>query len=386
MHENFACQHNFPTTYRRLNVSLADGTVHRSQLTTNLVMKISNVHFEVLRFQLITLGNYPLILGMDWLRKHNPAIDWEEGTVRPTCQSRHLLSTLPSQALADIPKKLPDLFLVDRPKTFSPQARSPPRDSQLPVPSPPPNTHSKINVSLVKSDAFMQMIQDDYAQAYMLDVSLIASLASIGSDTQPVQDLPAKYKEFADVFSKQEADKLPPHRLYDHTIPIREGETVPYGPVYNLSQSEIEALHNYIKENLDKGFIRRSESPAGALILFVKKRDGTLRLCVDDRGLNKVTVPNRCPLPLISETFDRLSKAKRFTKLDMRGAYNLLRIADGDEWKTAFRCRYGHFEYRIMPFGLMNAPASFQAFMNDVLPRRLPCHLPGRLPHLHRRR
>jgi len=88
---------------------------------------------------------------------------------------------------------------------------------------------------------------------------------------------------------------------------------------------------------------------------------------VDYRGLNTVTTPNRCPLPLISETFDQLGRAEYFTKLDKRGAYNLLRIAKGDEWKTAFRCRYGHFEYQVMPFGLMNAPGTFQAFVNDVL-------------------
>jgi hypothetical protein len=130
---------------------------------------------------------------------------------------------------------------------------------------------------------------------------------------------------------------------------------------------ELETLHAYIQENLSRGFIQSSESPAGAPVLFVKKKDGSLRLCVDYRGLNKITVPNRCPLPLISETLDRLRTGVIFTKLDMRGAYNLIRIAKGEEWKTAFRTRYGHFEYKVMPFGLSNAPATFQAFVNDVL-------------------
>jgi hypothetical protein len=99
----------------------------------------------------------------------------------------------------------------------------------------------------------------------------------------------------------------------------------------------------------------------------VKKKDGTLRLCVDLRGLNKITIKNRYPLPLPSELVDRCYKAKYFTKLDLRGAYNLIRIAEGDEWKTAFRTRYGHYEYCVMPFGLTNAPASFQALINSVL-------------------
>jgi hypothetical protein len=106
-------------------------------------------------------------------------------------------------------------------------------------------------------------------------------------------------------------------------------------------------------------FIRASSSPSGAPILFVKKGDGSLRLCVDYRGLNEGTIKNRYPLPLLQETLMRLSKARYFTKLDVRNAYNLLRIAEGEEWKTAFRTRYGLYESLVMPFGLTNAPASF---------------------------
>src|SRR5690606_1713953 len=109
------------------------------------------------------------------------------------------------------------------------------------------------------------------------------------------------------------------------------------------------------------------KSPCAAPILFAKKKDGTLRLCIDYRALNKITVKNRYPLLLIGETLDQLKGAKYFTKLDLCGAYNLIRIAKGDEWKTAFRTRYGLFEYLVMPFGLTNAPATFQTYMNDTL-------------------
>lgn len=126
-------------------------------------------------------------------------------------------------------------------------------------------------------------------------------------------------------------------------------------------------LKDYIDENLSKGFIRQSSSPAGAPVLFVKKKDGSLRLCVDYRGLNSVTIKDRAPLPLIKETFDCIRGSTIFTCLDLRGAYNLLRIAAGEEWKTAFRTRYGLFEYCVMPFGLCNAPASFQTMINDTL-------------------
>ena len=156
-------------------------------------------------------------------------------------------------------------------------------------------------------------------------------------------------------------------RSSDHKIPLKEGKEPPFGPLYGMSREELSELKSYIKENLEKGFIRASSSPAGAPVLFVKKPDGTLRLCVDYRALNNQTIKNRYPLPLVKETLDRLSKAKYFTKLDLRQGYNQIRMAKGEEWKTAFRTRYGHFEYTVMPFGLTNAPATFQHFINDCI-------------------
>ena len=126
-------------------------------------------------------------------------------------------------------------------------------------------------------------------------------------------------------------------------------------------------LRRYLQENLNKGFIRPSKSPAGAPILFVPKKDGSLRLYVDYRGLNKITVKNRYPLPLMGEILDRVNGATVFSKIDLKDAYYRIRIRPGDEWKTAFRTRYGHYEYLVMPFGLTNAPAAFQAYINQAL-------------------
>ena len=126
-------------------------------------------------------------------------------------------------------------------------------------------------------------------------------------------------------------------------------------------------MREYIQQALDKGWIRPSTSPAGAPILFVPKKDGGLRLCVDYRGLNAVTLKNRYPIPLVNEIMDRLSGATIFTQLDLRDAYHRIRIRKGDEYKTAFRTRYGHFEYQVMPFGLANAPATFQSYIHKAL-------------------
>ena len=178
--------------------------------------------------------------------------------------------------------------------------------------------------------------------------------------------VPKRYHAYLDVFSKRDANTLAPHRPFDHRIPLAEGAQPHFGPIYSLSAVEQKALKEYVEENLAKGFIRPSESPAGSPILFVKKKDGSLRLCVDYRRLNAVTIKNRYPLPLIGDLIDQLRDCTVFTKIDLRGAYNLLRIAEGEEWKTAFRTRYGLYEYRVMPFGLTNAPASFQHLMNHI--------------------
>src|SRR5258706_7367245 len=130
---------------------------------------------------------------------------------------------------------------------------------------------------------------------------------------------------------------------------------------------EKEALHTYISENLAKGFICPSTSSAASPILFVKKPNGSLQLCVDYHGLNAITKCNCYPLPLVNELLDAVQGCSVFTKLDLKSAFNLLRVAAGDEWKTAFHTNEGLFEYLVMPFGLTNAPAAFQSFIQWVL-------------------
>ena len=179
--------------------------------------------------------------------------------------------------------------------------------------------------------------------------------------------VPSVYHNLARVFSKDQALLLPPHRPYDCTIDLLLGAPLPVGRLYNLSVPEKETTRNYISESLASGIIRPSSSPVAAGFFFVAKKDGSLRSCIDYRQLNNITVKNKYPLPLLSSTFKPLTHTTVFTKLDLRNAYHLVCIREGDEWKTGFNTHLGHFEYLVMPFGLTNNLAVFQALVNDVL-------------------
>ena len=183
--------------------------------------------------------------------------------------------------------------------------------------------------------------------------------------------VPSKYTDFADVFFLKLAAKLLEHTgINDHAIELVDDWQPLYNPIYSLGPMGLETLKAYIKNNLVNGFIRPSKSPVGALILF-DKPDGSLRLCVDYQGLNHLTIKNWYSLPLVGESLDRLSQAQQFIQLDLTNAYYWIRIRKGDEWKTAFRTRYGHFEYQVIPFKLINAPAIFQGYINKILAEKL---------------
>ena len=175
-----------------------------------------------------------------------------------------------------------------------------------------------------------------------------------------------KYHKFHDVFSKSRANTPLTHQPYDLKIKLEDGAIPPFGPIYSLSPHELQTLREFIEKNLANGLICLARSLSGALFLFIKEKDGSLRLCVNFRGLNKITKKDRYRLPQIMDLLDSPCKARFYTKIDLQHAYHLIQIQEGDEWKTAFHTRYGSFEWCVMPFGLTNAPAAFQHLMNNV--------------------
>jgi transposase InsO family protein len=180
--------------------------------------------------------------------------------------------------------------------------------------------------------------------------------------------LPPVYGDYKDVFSKTESDKLPIHREYDHKIVLESPLPSSYSPLYRQSTEELQVLKQYILDNLDKGFIEHAgQVPFASPILFVKKPDGGLRLCIDYRKLNNITRKDAYPIPRIDELLTRVTGKKWFTKLDIRQAFNRIQMSTESEEYTAFQTKYGTYKTKVLPFGLTNGPATYQRYMNDVL-------------------
>ncbi|GJW15136.1 putative reverse transcriptase domain-containing protein [Tanacetum coccineum] len=172
-------------------------------------------------------------------------------------------------------------------------------------------------------------------------------------------------EHFIDVFL-EDLSGVPPQRQVEFRIDLIPGATPVAKSPYRLVPLKMQELSEQLQELQDKGFIRPSHSPWGAPVLFVKKKDGSMRMCIDYRELNKLTVKNRYPLPKIEDLFDQLQGARYFSKIDLQSGYHQLRVHEDDIQKTTFRTRYEHFEFTVMPFGLTNALAAFIDLMNRV--------------------
>jgi len=266
-------------------------------------------------------GHYDVVLGKPWLARFNPDIDWQSNSMKLKQYGHvHVLrsSTFPSD---------------ERPSTMLSTA-------QL--------------VKAVKTGCELFLVNMTVPE----------------STPKPATTVDDILEEFKDVFP-DDLPGPPPDRSVNHKIDLEPASVPPHRPIYRMSEQELEEVKKQLDDLLSKGFIRPSVSPFGAPILFVKKKDGSLRMCVDYRALNKMTIKNRYALPRIDDLLDRLAGAKVFTKMDLRSGYHQIKIAPEDIPKTAFRTRYGHYEFTVLPFGLCNAPATFQRLMNDIFRKQL---------------
>jgi transposase InsO family protein len=313
---------------------MADGSRKKIQhkVQADLSPTFGQIHHVEL--DILEKAAFDVILGLPWLRDHNPDIDWKNQRISLGKARDARTPNIPAQSHAALADEKTAKIAAST--TMVPKKRKRKR-----------SRHKGINSvgRHVSNDA-----------------------ATREKEKSVTPKIPAVYNEFIEMFiEKTDLRALPKHQKWDHEIELMEGKYPGFEPIYRLSEIELGILKKYLEENLAKGFIRKSKSSAGYPVLFAPKKDGTLRLCIDYRKLNAITKKNRYPLPNIQELRDRLSHAKIFTALDLRGAYNLIRMKAGEEWKTAFRTRYGHYEYTVMPFGLTNAPATCQELINSAL-------------------
>jgi hypothetical protein len=236
---------------------------------------------HAINFVVADIAHYDLILRMAWLQKQNPDIHWDTGV-------------------------------------WHRRTRTNTEDGPI---------------RLISAGAFVAIMRAERMQGYELHLHEIdRDLArDVLMATGPEPTVLEPYRAYAQVFSEADSESMPSHGPQDLAIELHDGKQPPWGPIYNLSEKVLDTLRSYLAVQLKRGWIRPSKSPAGAPVFFVPKKDGTLRLCVDFRGLNQITKKNRYPLPLISEAIDRLSGARYVTKLDTREAYFRLQISPGDE-------------------------------------------------------
>jgi len=234
------------------------------------------------------------------------------------------------------------------------------------MPSTTASRHAPIHAEPVVSPTVSYMCANWHAINYPeLVVGRTTVSTTLAKAEQPKNvKIPPEFRRYDKVFSDEEAQRLPKHQLWDHKIDLIPGMEMKKTTVYHLTPIEKVALKEYIEDGLKRGTLRRSEAPHACSFFFIDKKDGKLRPVQDYRPLNAITVKNAAPIPLIPELVDKLLGARFFTKLDVRWGYNNIRVREGDEWKTAFKTPMGLYESTVMTFGLCNAPATFQTFMD----------------------
>ena len=395
-------------------ITLADGSQQKAGLIVNAAVIGIGSYTDTLDFVSLPLAGYDVILGMPWLDHYNPTVNWKKHVVSlvDTKKRRHVLRA------SDKPTSTP---VVNTVKSSSDSSKESPSGGTSVSPDDKRVAMSAMLLNVITSSQLKhahrtKQLDPEFSCLVYVDQSASGevSFTANGDKSDLLRDQPVSYRiptpksssqprghsttevesllfainklsvsdnpwkcqleliskeyvnEYRDVFPDELPAGLPPCREIDHKIELIAGATPPSRPTFRMSATELAELKKQLEELVKSGFIRPSKSPFGAPILFVKKKDSTMRMCVDYRALNEITIKNKYPLPRVDELFDRLQGAQYFSKIDLRSGYHQIRIDDQDIPKTAFRTRYGHFEFLVLPFGLTNAPATFMHLMHET--------------------
>jgi len=312
-------------------------------------------HKEQLPIFITKLGHYPIVLGIPWLRLHDVAVQFASNTV-----------TFGSQYCTT--------HCHDAPVTVQGVTEEPPEPVYAPSgifePQICPQRPFRGNIIMLNGSSFFGTVKKGKLKVFKASLyDINKAIEAKDLKERPLEEVvPEQYHEFLPLFNEVLADRLPLQRSgIDHEVRLKEGETPMCGPLYSMSRAELVVLKEWLEENMSKGFIRQSSSPFAARVLFAKKPDGGLRFCIDYGDINSKPIKNRYPIPLIKEILNLLGRAQIYSKWDVQGAYNLLRVKEGDEHKLAFRTRNGLFEPTVMHFGTTNAPEDFQGNINNTI-------------------
>jgi len=310
---------------RPVRIRNVDGTGNSRGLVTHEIEV--NVyyqgHVERMKLDVCDLGRTEVILGMPWLAAHNPEINWEIGEVKMT-------RCLPLCGKNKEKKRKREKCKLEREKRE------------------------------VEEEGAIRWVVDekeDWGREEEMEI-----------DHQKIERMvPSKFHKWLKVFGKVESERMPVRKTWDHAIDLKDEFAPSKAKVYPLSQNERDEVQKFIKDHLRKGYIRPSKSQQTSPVFFVGKKDGGKRMVMDYRKLNRQTVKNNYPLPLITDLVDNMGGKRVFTKMDLRWGYNNVRIKEGDEWKAAFTTHIGLFEPVVMFFRMTNSLATFQAMMNEIL-------------------